>query len=290
MSADVIDLTAGSVRPDQSAAAGAAVRPATRRWAGRAWSALWPKLLAVGIVLGAWQLTYATGWRPDYVLPSPWTAFAELARLAGTGDFWEAVATTLQRALVGFAVAVLIGSVVGVAVARIRVLRAAIGSMITGLQTMPSIAWFPLAILLFGLSERAILFVVVLGAAPSAANGIIGGIDHIPPQLLRVAHTLGARGWSLYRHFVIPAALPAVLSGLKQGWSFAWRSLMAGELLVALGRYSLGQQLSMARELSDAPALLAYMILILAIGMVIDAAFNAADIRLRRRRGLLVER
>jgi NitT/TauT family transport system permease protein len=283
MSAEVIELPGAAVLPTSGAG--------THRThpLSLAWSAAWPKLLAVGLVIGVWQAAYLTGWRPDYVLPSPATAVGELLRLGQSADFWEAVATTMQRALTGFAIAVLIGSVVGVAVARVRVLRLAIGSMITGLQTMPSIAWFPLAILLFGLTEQAILFVVVLGAAPSAANGIISGIDHIPPQQLRVARTLGAHGWTLYRYVVIPAALPAVLSGLKQGWAFAWRSLMAGELLVLLGRYSLGQQLAAAREFSDAPALLAYMMVILVIGMVVDAVFNAVDVRMRRRRGLLIE-
>ena len=112
-----------------------------------------------------------------------------------------------------------------------QVLRAAIGSMITGLQTMPSVAWVPLAIILFKLTENAIFFVVVLGAAPSIANGIIDGIDHVPPILLRAGRVLGARGCHSLRHVVIPAALPSVVGGLKQGWAFAWRSLMAGELI-----------------------------------------------------------
>ena len=108
--------------------------------------------------------------------------------------------------------------------------------MITGLQTMPSIAWFPLAILLFQLSEGAITFVVVLGAAPSIANGLIAGVDHVPPVLLRAGHMMGARGLDKFRHVVLPASLPSFVGGLKQGWAFAWRSLMAGELLVTLGR------------------------------------------------------
>ena len=124
-----------------------------------------------------------------------------------------------------------------------RVLRAAFGSMITGLQTMPSIAWFPLAIVLFQLSERAILFVVVLGAAPSIANGLIAGADNIPPILLRAGRVLGARGMSAFRHVILPASLPSFVGGLKQGWAFAWRSLMAGELLdVVQGKPSVGVQ------------------------------------------------
>ena len=113
-------------------------------------------------------------------------------------------------------------------------LRPGVGSLITGLQTMPSIAWFPLAILFFGLTESAIIFVVILGAAPSIANGVISGIDEVPPPFLRAGHMLGARGIDRYRHIVLPAAMPSYVSGLKQGWAFAWRSLMAGELLVLI--------------------------------------------------------
>jgi NitT/TauT family transport system permease protein len=168
------------------------------------------------------------------------------------------------------------------------VLRVGVGSMITGIQTMPSIAWFPLAILLFQLSESAILFVVVLGAAPSIANGIIGGVDHVPPLLLRAGRVVGARGVAMYRHVVLPAALPSVVAGLKQGWAFAWRSLMAGELLVIVpGKPSIGTRLQFTREMSDVPALIAYMVVLLVIGVVVDSVFGTVDRELRRRRGLV---
>jgi len=143
----------------------------------------------------------------------------------------------------------------------------AFGSLITGIQTMPSIAWFPLAILLFQLSERAIMFVVVIGAAPSIANGLISGSDNIPPVLLRAGRALGARGFSSYRHIVLPASLPYFVGGMKQGWAFAWRSLMAGELLVVIaGRESIGVLLQTNRNLQNADGLLAVMIAILVIG------------------------
>src|SRR6185436_8208737 len=155
-----------------------------------------------------------------------------LRRMIGTSFFWDMVATTLRRALVGFAAASAVGLVLGIAVARNRVLRAGLGSMITGLQTMPSIAWFPLAILFFQLTENAIFFVVVLGAAPSVANGVIAGVDYVPPLLVRAGKNIGARGLRLYWHVIAPASLPSIVAGLKQGWAFAWRSLLAGELLV----------------------------------------------------------
>jgi len=160
--------------------------------------------------------------------------------------------------------------------------------MITGLQTMPSIAWFPLAILLFQLSEQAITFVVVLGAAPSIANGIIGGVDHIPPGLLRAGRVMGARGWSRLRYVVLPAALPSFVGGLKQGWAFAWRSLLAGELLAtALGKDSVGVLLENNRQFSDYEGLIAVMIVILVIGIIVDGLFGALDKQIRRRYGLI---
>ena len=256
---------------------------------GQLWRAVWPKLAAVGIALALWQAVVWTGWRPPYVLPGPLRVFSELVTLVTTPKFWLAVATTLQRAASGFLLAIVIGTALGVAVSRSRILRQAFGSFITGLQSMPSIAWFPFAILLFKLSEAAILFVVVIGASPSIANGLVNGIDHIPPLLLRAGRVLGARGLASLRHVVLPAALPGYVAGLKQGWAFSWRSLMAGELLVIIEtRPSIGTQLQFARELSDAPALIAVMVVVLLIGILVDSlVFGTIERGIRRRRGLL---
>jgi NitT/TauT family transport system permease protein len=159
--------------------------------------------------------------------------------------------------------------------------------MITGLQTMPSVAWVPLAIDLFQISERAILFVV--GAAPSIANGIIDGIDNVPPLLLRAGRVLGARGWSTLRHVVIPAALPSVVSGLKQGWAFAWRSLMAGELITNFpGHVGIGGALNNAAQNADYPSVYEAMIVIFVVGIVIDALCFGTMVRaIRKRYGLV---
>jgi NitT/TauT family transport system permease protein len=252
----------------------------------RAWAATWPKLAALTLTAVGWQLLVLSGWKLP--LPAPATVGTQLWAQLHTPELWQGLATTGRRAVIGFTTALAVGLLLGLAVARVRVLRAATGSMITALQTMPSIAWFPLAILLFQLTEQAIFFVVVLGAAPSIANGVIAGVDYIPPLLLRAGHNLGARGIALYRHVIAPAALPAIVAGLKQGWAFAWRSLMAGELLVVIAtKTSLGAQLSYARELSDAPWLLSTMIVILVLGILVDAAFGAADRAIRTRWGIL---
>jgi NitT/TauT family transport system permease protein len=262
--------------------------PSDQSRALRIWSSLWPKIAAVAIAILLWQIVVWSHWKADYVLPGPRKVFPTLADVVQTRDFWRAIGTTMRRALLGFGLSLLIGSVVGAAVVRVRVLRTAVGSMITGLQTMPSIVWFPLAIVLFQLNERAIMFVVVLGAAPSIANGLINGVDHVPPILVRAGNVLGARGFSLMRSVILPAALPGYVGGLKQGWAFAWRSLMAGELLVAIGnKPALGVRLDYARTLSDYPLLIAYMIVILVIGIVVDAVFGVADRKVRERRGLL---
>lgn len=259
-----------------------------RSRARQIWTMVWPKLAAIAIALLAWQAVVWSGWKEDYVLPGPDRVLPALFDMLGTAEFWRAVGITMRRAITGYALALAIGSVLGIAVARSRLLRSAVGSLITGLQTMPSIAWFPLAILLFGLTERAIMFVVVLGAAPSIANGLIAGVDHVPPLMVRAGRMIGAKGVDLYRHVVLPAALPTYVAGLKQGWAFAWRSLMAGELLVIVAnRPSIGEKLQFTREISAADQMLALMIVILVIGIVVDTVFGRADVTIRRRRGLI---
>ena len=253
----------------------------------RIWRGAWPKLLAVVLVVAVWQLVVLSGWKPEYVLPGPATVFADLKDLVVTGDFWDGVRLTMVRAVTGFALAVLIGTVLGAAVSRFAPLRAAIGSLITGLQTMPSIMWFPLAILLFQISESAILFVVVIGAAPSVANGLISGIDYVPRTWLRVGQVLGMNGVAKYRHLILPASLPSFISGLKQGWAFSWRSLMAGELLVIVpGALSIGVRMQQARDLTEASLVIGYIIVVLIIGILIDLVFKTADTSLRKRWGL----
>jgi sulfonate transport system permease protein len=251
------------------------------------WRATWPKLLATAIVFGIWELLWLVEWKPRFQLPSPDEAIAYI--FDNSELLWDAARTTLGRGLYGFLIALVVGTIVGALVARVPVLRAGIGSMITGLQTMPSVAWFPAALLLFKFTETAILFVVVLGAAPSIANGLINGIDNIPPVLLRASRVLGARRFAAFRNVILPAALPSFVGGLKQGWAFAWRSLLAGELLVLIpGKFSLGQQLDVNREFGDAAGIYGLMIVIFVIGVCMDAfVFGAADRWVRRRYGLI---
>jgi len=256
--------------------------------ARKIWAAVWPKLLAIAIVIGVWELVYLSGWKSAAILPSPAAVFSDLWAQAHHAVLWQAIATTLRRAVIGFGMALVIGVVIGALVSRIKPLRAAVGSMITALQTMPSIAWFPFAIILFGATTSAILFVIILGAAPSIANGLIAGVDYTPPLLLRAGRTMGLGRIAMYRHLILPASLPSFVAGLKQGWAFAWRSLMAGELLVIImGQPSIGVLLSTFQDQSAMASTISIMIVILVLGIAVDLIFTRVDAAIRRRRGIL---
>lgn len=251
---------------------------------------VWPKILGVTAIVVVWQLVALSGWKPSYILPGPVAVAENLWHQMQGPLLWDAVATTMGRAVTGFVLAAVIGSAIGALIARNRLLRAAFGPLITGLQTMPAIAWFPFAIIFFGLDTSAILFVIVIGAVPAVALGVISGVDHISP-LLRAATTLQLRSVALYRYVILPAALPMFVAGLKQGWAFAWRSLMAGELVVLVANTSsIGVLLENAQNLSDMPSAIAVMIVILTIGIFVDALFSAVDRQVRRRWGLLDDR
>ncbi len=260
--------------------------PRGHRVLARGWAGLWPVVLAIAIVLAVWEVIAASGWK-KLIFPAPGPTLANLWDQLGTGELWHAIAVTGMRAVIGFGLAVVIGSVVGALVSRIPPLRAGIGSLITGLQTLPSIAWFPFAIILFGISTTTILFVIVLGAAPSIANGLIAGVDYTPPLLLRAGKMMGLRRLSLYRYLILPASLPAFVAGLKQGWAFAWRSLVAGELLVVIANQpSLGVLLSTDQDQADMQGATSIIIVILILGIIVDMVFGVADRAIRRRWGL----
>jgi NitT/TauT family transport system permease protein len=256
------------------------------RLAVRLWNAFWPKILALALVLGVWELITLSGYKKQ-VWPGTGPTLVNLWDQAKTGTLWHAISNTVQSAVIGFAVAIVVGCLIGALVSRIYPLRAAVGSLITGLQTMPSIAWVPFAGLLFGNNNSAILFLVILGAAPSIANGLITGVDYTSPLLLKAGKTMGLHGLSLWRHLILPASLPVFVAGLKQGWAFAWRSLMAGELIVLVFNHpTLGELLNNDQSLSDLQSATSIMIVIFIIGIFVDGLFGAADKSIRKRWGL----
>jgi NitT/TauT family transport system permease protein len=254
--------------------------------AGRVWAATWPKLAAIALVWVVWELVHLTGWK-KYVLPGPGVTMSNLWDQAKTGLLWHAVGDTLLRAVLGYALAVVIGTVVGLLVARIPPLRAAVGSLITGLQTLPSAAWIPFAIILFALDTSAILFIIVITTAPAVANGVISGVDYIPPLLLKAGRVIGLRGLSLTWHLIVPAALPTFMASLKQAWSFTWHALLTAELLVLVANVpSIGQLFAADQEQTDMPSTIAIMIVILVLGVAADGLFGVANRAVRRRWGL----
>ena len=249
-----------------------------------------PPVAAVGLVLLVWQIVVWSGVKPRYVLPSPGDAWTALADQWHEGALQRGIWYSVSRGLLGFAASVVIGTPIGLLVARVRPIRTALKPILSGLQSLPSVAWVPAAILWFGLSPSTIYFVVLLGAVPSIAIGTASGVDQVPPLYLRVGRVLGARGLRTAWYILLPAALPGYVGGLKQGWAFAWRSLMAAELITQspdLGT-GLGQLLDSGRELSDISLVFGIILVILAVGIAIDQVFfSPLERTVLRRRGLL---
>jgi NitT/TauT family transport system permease protein len=268
-----------------------AAAPTGSAWRRRAGNVL-PPLLAVALVLLVWQVLIWAEIKPRYTLPSPGDVWAALVVQWREGTLPEAIWLSVSRGMLGFLASVAIGTPLGLVVARVKPLRTAIAPVLSGLQSLPSVAWVPAGILWFGLSPATIYFVVLLGAVPSIANGTISGIDQVPPLYLRVGRVLGASGLRAARYVVMPAALPGYLSGLKQGWAFAWRSLMAAELITQSPRLGtgLGQLLDTGRQLFDVSLVFGMIISILVVGVAVDRIFFSPFERgVLRRRGLLVD-
>jgi NitT/TauT family transport system permease protein len=250
-------------------------------------------LAAVAFVLAVWQIAVALQLAPVWVLPSPAMVWVSLVDQANQGILFESAFNSLRKGVQGFAISLIIATPIGIALGLNSALRAIARPLLTGLQQLPSVAWVPAAIIWFGLSDATIFAVVLLGAVPSIANGLISGIDQIPPLYLRAGKVLGARGLSSIRHIVIPAAWPGYLAGLEQGWAFAWRSLMAAELIAispALGP-GLGQMLDTGRQLGDMSLVLGSIIVIMIVGVLIERlVFSPVRQRTLRNRGLVVSR
>lgn len=252
-------------------------------------SATWPPVLAVVVLLGLWELGYRSGVKPSYALPSPMDVALVLRSQLRDGTLLDAMRTSLTRGGLGFLIALAIGTPLGILIARVHPIRRGIGPLVSGLQSLPSVAWVPAAIIFFGIGDTAIYAVVLLGATPSIANGMVSGIDQIPPLYQRVGRVLGASGLSAARHVLLPAALPGYVGGLRQGWAFSWRSLMAAELIVnspELGQ-GLGQLLDTGRNLNDMSLVFAGILGILVVGIAVElCVFAPIERSVLRRRGL----
>ncbi|WP_353945402.1 ABC transporter permease [Streptomyces sp. HUAS MG91] len=252
-----------------------------------------PPLTAVVVVLVVWQALISFKIVDDPTkLPAPSDVWAEVQNAWLKGELLGYIWTSVSRGLLGFLFALAIGTPLGLLVARVKFVRAAIGPILSGLQSLPSVAWVPPAVLWLGLDNSMMYAVILLGAVPSIANGLVSGVDQVPPLFLRAGRTLGATGVRGLWHIVLPAALPGYLAGLKQGWAFSWRSLMAAEIIASspdLG-VGLGQLLENGRNASSMPMVFLAIFLILIVGIVIDLLiFSPLERRVLRGRGLLVK-
>jgi NitT/TauT family transport system permease protein len=261
-----------------------------RPWWRIAVSRVLPPVLALGVILLVWDLlVFAHVHSGEIMLPGPGDVWNSLRAEWGPSRIGPAIWDSIYRAVIGFTVSVGIGTVIGLFVARVRPLRAAVAPLLSGLQNLPSVAWVPIGIIWFGLTSATIYTVVLLGAVPSIAIGLIDGLDHVPPIYLRVGRNLGAKGLSSVRFVLLPAALPGYVSGMKQGWAFAWRSLMAAELIAVSPQLGpgVGQVMKFAQDNVDLSLAIGSIIIILIIGIGINQVFFAPlERRLLRTRGL----
>lgn len=252
-----------------------------------------PPVVAVLLVVVIWQLLVSLKIVDDPTkLPAPSDVWGEIETSWLEGELLGYIWTSVSRGLLGFLLALAIGTPLGLLVARVKFVRAAIGPILSGLQSLPSVAWVPPAVIWLGLNNSMMYAVILLGAVPSIANGLVSGVDQVPPLFLRAGRTLGATGLKGAWHIVMPAALPGYVAGMKQGWAFSWRSLMAAEIIASspdLG-IGLGQLLENGRNASSMSLVFLAIILILVVGIAIDLLiFSPLERRILRGRGLLVK-
>lgn len=247
-------------------------------------------LAAVVVLILIWQgYVLISGKRAD-VVPGPLDVARTFGQLWTQGTLQGAVWTSVQRGLIGFLASAVIGTALGLLLAQVKPLRTAFGPLISGLQVLPSVAWVPAAIIWFGLSDGTVYFVLLMGAIPSIINGLLSGVDQVPPHFRSMGTVLGASKTEMAFKIILPAALPGYLSGLKQGWAFSWRSLMAAEIIAIGGTlgFGLGSLLQRGRDLSDMGMVMAAILVILFVGIVVElAVFAPIERKLLRGRGLL---
>jgi len=239
------------------------------------------------LVIMIWEVASRVGVWPKFLFPAPSEVLQTLLQGFADRTFIFGILASVRRILLGYSISLVAGVLLGLGISRNKLIAETIGSLILGLQTLPSVCWLPLALLWFGLNESAIIFVVVMGALLSITTATESGIKNAPPLLIKAGQNMGARGPRLLFEVIIPAALPSIITGMKQGWSFAWRSLMAGELLY--GSVGLGNLLTVGRELNDMSQVLAVMLIIIIIGLCADyLVFTRLERGMRRRWGFEV--
>lgn len=238
----------------------------------------------VGIVV-LWQVVAMSGVWPSNVFPSPYEVAEDLVYMASDGSLFYGIATSMWRLTIGLAIAIGGGVILGILMARIEVINQTVGSLVLGLQSIPSIAWVPLAILWYGLNDVGIIFVVAIGAIFAVTINTYTGVKNIDPHFIEAARNMGAKGTQLVTAVLIPAAFPYMISGFKQGWAFAWRGVIGAELLFAF--LGLGHLLYAARSLTDVSQVIAIMLVIMGIGLAVDGViFKRLETKVMSRWGL----
>jgi len=238
------------------------------------------------LLLAVWQTLFGLQLIPDYLFPSPLQVGTRLLELASDGLLWPSIKATLVRMAIGFSIAAGIGLTIGVLMGMNRMVNRCLQSLFLGLQTLPSAAWVPMSLLLFGLSDRGIYFVIIMSSVAAFAIATSNGILHIPPMYLRAARTLGTPTAGMPFFVILPAALPAIVTGVKLGWTLGWHGAVSAELIKS--SIGLGFLLYMGRELNDAAQVLGIMVLTILFGLLLDRfLFGMIEQRIRRRWGLL---
>jgi len=236
-------------------------------------------------IFSSWQLLYVFGAIPDYLFPSPWQVVVRLGELGVDGLLWPSIRATLMRMVIGFLVAAAIGLVIGLLMGVSKIVNSCLRSLFLGLQTLPTAAWVPVSLLLFGLKEQGIYFVILMSAMPALAIATSDGILHIPPIYIRAAKTLGTPPYAMPATVILPAALPSIVLGIKLGWTLGWHGAVSAELIKS--SVGLGYLLSMGRELNDASQVIGIMVITILVGLLLDRfVFGLIQARIRRRWGL----
>jgi NitT/TauT family transport system permease protein len=242
------------------------------------------QIIFYSAILALWQIVAMLKIWPPYLFPSPLKVFDTLVHGFMDTTFIFGIIISMRRLLIGYGISIVLGGLLGLVMSKFKTVEDTLGGLVLGLQTLPSICWLPLALLWFGLNEKAIIFIVIIGALFSVTMATYSAVKNLPQLYVKAGRNMGARRFRLLIEVIMPAAMPPIISGLKQGWSFAWRSLMAGELLFL--NLGLGYLLAMGRELNDMSQVIAVMITITLISIFTDKLiFGRIELGIRRRWG-----
>ena len=220
------------------------------------------------LIFVAWQALFSVGVIPDYLFPSPLQVGKRLWELTTENYLWPSLKATFQRMGIGFAISASGGLLIGLVMGMSRVVNSCLKSLFLGLQTLPTAAWVPVSLLLFGLSDRGIYFVIIMSSFPAISIATSDGIQHIPKIFLRVARTFGTPGYAMPVRVILPASLPSIVTGMKLGWTLAWHGGVSAELIKS--SIGLGYLLYMGRELNDAAQVIGIMVLTILFGLLLD--------------------